>query len=467
MAYEVTKASLNVVLEPYVAPTYFEVTKASLNVVLMVGAMPEMTQLTMLAAAELDASVSVTQLTTLGVVELKPLPLPIPVVPDIPLRETWSYSTVLNIAEKGTEQRAALWAYPKCGMKFTAILIGEIDRRVAYDLIARLIGQVFNYPLYMYSAKMAVAAAIGDTKLYFTPSSTNLRDGEMVALFDPALERTHLVTLATVDADGGTLASPLAFDVPANWLICPAPFFRLMPNADFTMNNIDGEIELTLVGSSVRPVLRPNQSGSLLTTYDGMVVLDKRPLADDKVDTEFNRNVTWLDTGAVTPVAFMAWKAAYISGDRAFKVERPAGLDYWRAFASYTRGRQKPFLVPTYRNDLPLASTPALSATTLVTSNYGFKEYSGSLAYRYVRIQSTAGVIYRRVEDVRLNYDPTTGVPVSANILLDASIGAGVGANANMVVSFANTCRMDSDTIALDHEAVDTIVNITIRAVEA
>jgi hypothetical protein len=393
-----------------------------------------------------------------------PIPLPLPIVPEVPVKETWEWKTIINIAERNKEQRSALRAHPRTNMSFSAYILNDSDRRDVYQMMFKYIGMTFNYPIYVYSTKLSAAAITGETKLYFDPAATNLRDNEVVALFDRQLDKTMLLTLSTVDADGGTLTSPLQFDVPEHFLICPAPAF-LVKSPSFSMNSIDGDFTLSLEGAQVRDVLRPNQSSALLTTVDSLLVLDKRPLANSGNKEDFDQNITWLDNEVANPEPRTSWSYPSISGDRSYLIHRPLDLDYWRAVSSYMKGKQKTFLLPTFRNDLPLYETPVLGATEFKSSNFQFSEFWRSKSWKYLRIQSDAGTIYRKINEVITNYD-TSGQPVSITVKLSASIGAGAGSNSNMVVSFVNTCRLDDDKVVIEHDYVDSVITLKIRAVE-
>jgi len=445
----------------YVIPA--RITQVPLLVVNLPNQPTRVTQLPFLVVSLPAQGAFVTQVPHLVVWTPTPIPLPLPIVPEMPVMETWEWKTTLNIAERNKEQRSALRAHPRMGMSFDAYILNDQDRQTVYQMLFKYIKQTFNYPMYHYSVKLDAAASAGATKLFFNPAHTDLRDGEVVALFDPHLEKTYYLILGAVDADGANLTTALPYDVPEYFMICPAPRF-LIQNPSFSMNSVDGGLTMNLEGAQVRNVLRADQS-TTLTLIDGMPLLEVRPLADSSVDENFDQNITWVDNKIANPEPKTNWFSPLISGEREFLVHRPAGLDFWRAFANALRGRQNPFLLPTFREDLPLYSTPALGATSFQTSNVQFFDFWRSKAWRYVRIQSDAGVIYRKINEVTDHYD-ADGNPIYMTVKLSASIGAGAGANSNMVISFVNTVRLDSDTITLEHGPVDTVLSMKVRMIE-
>jgi hypothetical protein len=114
-------------------------------------------------------STRVTQIPVLPVIVPKPIPLPLPVVPEVPVREIWQWKTVVNIFEKGKEQRTALRGAPRMSQQFSAFVMDDTDYRDAYGMMLKYVSRVFNYPMYHYWSQMDAAASIGDTKLYFNP----------------------------------------------------------------------------------------------------------------------------------------------------------------------------------------------------------------------------------------------------------------------------------------------------------
>jgi len=158
------------------------------------------------------------------------------------------------------------------------------------------------------------------------------------------------------------------------------------------------------------------------------------------------------------------WQVPFISGKREFLLNRPSDFDYWRGVADYMKGRQNPFLLPTFRNDLPVINEPALSATVFVSSNVQFFKFWRQRTYSYIRIQTNNGVIYRKVKEVTVNYDGD-GNPLSVNVILSSALGAVAGDNIIKLVSFMNICRLDNDEIVLNHGDLQSVLSFDITTV--
>lgn len=406
--------------------------------------------------------VRLTQTVPLSVWLPTPIPFPEPVVPEVPITEAWEWKTAVNTFESGREQRSALRGRPRVSMSLTFNL-DDSEYRDSYERLLKCVSQVFNYPMYVHSTQLTAASSSGTYKLYFDPAKTDLRAGEPIAIFDPHLDKTYMMNIATVDVDGATLIDPLANNVPEYFLVCPAPRFRVNLPA-MGMASMSGAINLDMIGAQTRDILRPGQS-TTVTKIDGMPLIDHRPLANGDVPQSFSQDVTWIDNDIADPIVRMSWYAPVISSQLSYLVHRSNGFDYWRAIAAELKGRQKPFLVPSFRNDLPVIEQPALGATQFKTDSIQFFTIWRSKAWRYIRIQSNAGVLYRKINEVLANYD-SDGQPVSLTIKLDSSIGADAGRNVNMVVSFVNTVRLSDDQITIEHDYADSIITFKTRMVE-
>ena len=390
----------------------------------------------------------------------RPVPFPNVIVPEMPLNETWEWLTAVSIKDNGREQRSALREVPRTKLKVNAITLDEFDRREAYDILWKYQGKTFSWPMYQYGAFLQ-AATQGSTTLYFNPALTDLRLGEMAALFDPHTGETHYVEVDSLSVDGCELVEPLSFDVGSGWQICPAVSSRMIGPGSLTLGSVSGDLRLDLENMGHRDFQRVDGSG-LLSTYDGYVLLDKRPLIN--ADNEYSRNVSWVDNGTGVPLPETKWRMNFSSGKRSFSFNRYQDMDYWRAFADFIRGQQKAFIHPTFFDDLPLESQPALGATELVTTNIQAHEYLFGRLNKYIRVERQNGVIFRRIDDRRLIYD-ANGDPIALRLYLNQNIGSTSGSNVISKISFAPLTRLNSDVVSLRHESLDTTITFDTRTV--
>lgn len=416
------------------------------------------TQLPLLVLSLAVQPVRVTQLPVLVAYSSLPpaAPLPNEVVPDVPVTETWSWLTTINVFNNGNEQRSALRITPRVGQSFGALILSEKDRREVFNLLRHYVDKEMIYPMYHYSTHLTAAASASDDRIYFNPALTDIRLHENIALINPQDMIVKYHTVAAVHSDGVTLASALGYDAGAYYMVSPAPTFRIPQTVGLGMNTVDGDLSLSMETTRPRDLVRPG-SAVVLPTLFGYNLLDKRPLAD--ADENFDKGTEWLDNGIGIPSPRSYWSAPLVSGKRSFLLNRNADFDFWRTFLDEIKGRRGAFLFPTYFDDLPLATVPALGANTLVTTNQEIFNYWRNPSYQYLRIETANGVIYRRINEVLLNFNAQT-----ASVRLNAAIGGSVGDNVITRISHMYICRLGSDTVTLTHNHLNSILTAQIEA---
>lgn len=391
----------------------------------------------------------------------RPVPLPVALVPETPVTEVWSFLAVVNSSDNGKEQRVALRNAPRYSLRFSFLILGDYDRRQVFDLLYKYQGIEFIYPLFHYSTPVEKTPS-GAMELYFDVTQTDMRAGEQISIYDPFAETLRYAEIATVEADGVTLAEPLPEAILAGCYVAPATPFRIPELVGLRMNTVAGEAIIRIESTRPRAFQRIDGS-SLLTMLGNTVVLDRRPMND--VSDELDHGVRWSDSGTSIPAANVKWRAALAVGNRRYRYNRFKDSDYWRAFADAMKGRRGSFLLPTFFDDLPLAAAPALNAAQIVTSNIQADEYLSNRAYKFLRIERMNGkVTFHNVVDKKMNYT-VEGDPVSIDVRIAPSLGNTAGDNIIKLVSFAILSRLNDDNITIEHGQADSVISIPFKAV--
>lgn len=394
----------------------------------------------------------------------KPVPLPKPIIPDMPLLESWGWLTVVGRAHKGQEWRSRLREVPRYKLQMNAVILDEIDRRNTYNMMMRYLKTIFIYPLFQYNTELTAAAAITATKIFCTTSRSDFRAGEFVAVFDPDLESVSYLEVSSVDSDGVNLVSPLTFAIPTYWQICPAINFRIAPTVGIVMKSIEGSFSLVMESTSPRVFQRPGAAPTL-TTIDGILIVPERSLADNDVPETFNFGVVWYDNNTSVPDNLNQWNNPRVSSKLSFLFDRKTEIDYWRAIIDTMKGQQNVALFPTFRDDLPLRADIALNATVFTTNNIDFFIWWLDINYRYLMIDTANGMKYRRVISVDPHYD-ANGDPDYLSVTLAVSIGNTAGDNDIRRISYMNLYRLNDDSITLTHFDLETQIDLPIMAVD-
>lgn len=432
----------------------------------------DVTQIPVLVVALPEQDTSVTQIVLNPVIFQKQVPPPFDLqtgivgdglVPEVPVTEVWRYASTVSVTESGREQRMRLRKWPRYSISFRLLILSDLDRYELFNMLFKYQYEEIVYPFYQYSTVVAAEAAQGATRLYFDPARTDMRDGEELAVFEPGTGRTWFASIAAVESDGASLSEPLVRDMPAGAYVCPALRSRFPSPSALRIDTVTGDITLRLETTAYRPFQRID-GNSLLTKLNGVVILDKNPLAG--ASDELSQNVNWLETKQSEPLGIAKWTSAFSFGERQYSYNRFTESDYWRAFIDHCGGKQGTFLLPTFADDLSLIEVPPLGAQLLTTGNIHADEYMRATTYRYVRIETANGVLYRSITGRFLNYDDS-GDPVSLSFGLNQAIGSDSGDNVIRRISFMYLVRLDDDDITVTHYNVNSVIEIRTKAVMA
>lgn len=385
--------------------------------------------------------------------------------PDPPVSEQWAWLTDVIENRDGSEQRIALRGTPRRTIKYGFMLESEAERRRQYNRWFKSLPTRLVIPYYQYSTALIQDSAAGESKLYFDPARTDLRDGEFAIVYEAQTDAGYLVKIGTVDADGATLDAPLTFSATADMIIAPAFTSRLFDNTGFTMKYVTGNIQVQAESLVARSSFTRPGSTAVIPTFDGLPVLDIRPISQGDVPEVFDANYEVIDGITGVQDIFTSWPHPAVGTTRKWTIRRlqnPGEMDWWRDFLDGAKGRQNPFLMPTWFADLYAAEAPALSSTqlTLQASDYSAL-YFPYEAYKRLQIETAAGIIWRKVVSCSENEDGTT------TLELDAAFGATAEDVDIQKISFLNLVRLSTDTVSLTHERIRTRIELTTRTIDS
>lgn len=373
--------------------------------------------------------------------------VPVILVPEVPITETWVYASAFVKNYDGTEQRATLrdepvsiYGYDYVFDKERAELYREIFDRVRTSLML---------PIYAYASVLKESAEFTST-LVLNPDTGDIRAGDEVLCLTPD-EEYLTATVASVGTDDITLYDAIADFLPAGTWVVPMREVYIADDNGISMRSIAGQSRISYTTATRRAIKRPGVAGGVVPTYDDIPLLDKRPLADDDVNEMFAGSTVRITDAVDVGVASVAtWKMPTINGARSFLVDRMTEMDFWREFADTTKGRRGSFLMPTFRADLTPVS---VSGVNLRVAGVHFAAWAKHDSYARLRLETSAGVVYRKVMAAVRDGGETV-------ITLD-SAPPGVVER----VSFLNRVRLASDAFKWQHIETQSMVTIEVVTV--
>jgi hypothetical protein len=131
-------------------------------------------------------------------------------------------------------------------------------------------------------------------------------------------------------------------------------------------------------------------TGATVNTLGGTPLLEPLPIvrgagAEDRPDG----NVDMLDAGARVQPEW-SFSIADILRQHDFQVGTIVERQYWKAFFHAIKGRQKVFLLPTYRNDFDAIAVAGANITAYYDTEASFTLFGG---HNWVRIVDTSGAL--------------------------------------------------------------------------
>lgn len=385
--------------------------------------------------------------------------------PEQPVEESWHWMSNIITGWDSTEQRISVRRQPRRRIEYGFILDDQYDRQREYDRWYNKIGTSIIIPFYQYSTRITQDSAVSATKIYFDPDYTDVRDAELVVIYRPSTDESFLLRLDEVEADGATLDSPLTYGIDRRDIVAPA-FDSILDNRTGPqMTSVAGSINVSAWVKEFRSSFDRPESAVVLTEFDDLTVLDKRPIVRSPAAEVFDVNSTEVDSPSGVFDHEVSWLHPMVGGIRQFTIPRtlhPEEMDYWRDFLTAIKGKREPFLMPTFRRDLFLSEYPDPGDEEIIIegANYG-SQYWVHDTYKRLQLENSAGeIIYRKVTSVE-------DVPGElTKLYLDSPLPISLLWSSDFIISFLNKVRLATDQIKLTHWSMYTILELAVRTTD-
>ena len=188
---------------------------------------------------------------------------------------------------------------------------------------------------------------------------------------------------------------------------------------------------------SVEPV---NLEADDLPNFDGYDVLDEPPVVFSDLGGSLSQMMDFIDNGfgafkLETEETYSRWRGTVGFGDydRGVRWSR-------RQFLHRMRGKDRPFLLPTWKNDLAIVSN-ALAGSAILTVQR-LTDTASDLVGRYIQIDTGSGFLYRKINSASVG---------ASSIALTLNTSHGQPLFTDMVGSFMHLVRFDQDSFDIVH----------------
>ena len=395
-----------------------------------------------------------------------------PTMPEVPVRETWSWLTDTHISVDGSEQRVGLRRVPRRQQSTKLVFDDEATLREQYRILLGASGRLF-VPYWQYASTLSAPIVAGATSISFDTGACDVRDDEYVLIIADQL--SLLVQLDAVGAASATLKAAINVDVPKGAVVVAIYPSLLSNGVSLGRAAYDGHGSMNLRSDATYPKSSFQRPGSTaaLTMLEGEVVLTQRPIVDGDVNHIFDTGQDMDDAKTGLVQLTLNWDFTKVDQGVTFKVRRVGlqdcgggtgveAFDYWRLFFDTMKGSLGTFLMPTYRPDQVLFSPMGAGTSSAVFYGPTYAEdFYPIPAYRYLAFETAAGTHYAKVTGASKDVDGNTSVSFTP------SVPVGEGWLDVSKVSYMTKLRLAEDKVELEHFQLDTFINFIVRTAKA
>lgn len=358
-----------------------------------------------------------------------------------PMVERLQWETEVLTAYDGSEQRIRLREFPRRTFEFGFAAEGKLRRRLETSIYGWG-ARSWALPVWPDGERLTSTATSGASSITVTTTNRDYRVGGLVMLLadDGAYEVHEILSLA---AGSLTIKSVLASTwTTGSCTVYPVRLAKL-PDAHgfarFTHDAVYGIARMEATDNSAWT------AATETTTHLGYPVLTERPNWVEDIGIEYERKVQTLDFGTGRRRYVDQSGVPNILQTHRWMLESKARIAAYRAWLYARAGRLNAIWVPTWTDDLIVASTVASAATTIDIEAIDYtKRISSSIHRKDIRIELTNGTVYYR----RITGSQEISATIE-RISINSSLGVDVPAANFKTISFISLCRLDSDGVEL------------------
>jgi len=376
-------------------------------------------------------------------------------IPEMPVEESWQWLTNNMRGVDGTEQRVSLrGTMPRIEQKVKYVVQTLQGIRKFQQNIYTSQGRAWM-PEFQYSVFLDAPSAAGATKIYYNNDHIDIRENERVLIYSES-GQSAVVQIRRIDSDGATLVSPLRIGVNESFKVTSGSAAILDEGFSLGRKSVDTNAEFKMTGrfQRVRATLSNPAKPVELEMYQGRVVLNRRPLANEDVVDSVATGNDIFDNNTGVFDALTLWEQSKVTTNVSilFNRYKIGELDYFKAVFDEIQGASRKFWLPSFRNDLQAVGTSSGGVVTVEDVEYATVLYSMK-NYRFLQVQLANGSVYNLAVTSAVSLDgnsrlTTTGMPIDTQTITR--------------ISFLRPVRMANDEVQLKHFFNETLLSFSV-----
>lgn len=358
--------------------------------------------------------------------------------------ETLTWATDILQSESGVEQRRAIRLAPR--REFEAPMLVEGRERQLLDLALFGWGaRVWALPVWPDIQLLGQSIATGATSITCATAGRDFRAGGLALLRGESAFVVEVVEVLSVNPDGLTLKRPTQQDWPAGTRLYPARSaqFTEQPSSTRLTDRLDRlDTRFLVVEPCDWPAVMP------ATFYRGWPVLEQRPDESEDLTRSYQRLLLSLDSGAALPLSTDTAGRAFALLQHRWLLAGRTEQGAFRSLLYALNGRHRAVWLSTHADDLTLVAIVTDVATTLDVASIGYTRFGQARpGRRDIRIELVDGTVFHR----RIGGSTELSADVE-RLSIDSTLGVQVTPEQVVRISWLTLCRLDSDSIEIQHE---------------
>ncbi len=358
------------------------------------------------------------------------------------LLERLQFRTDAIVSEDYTTQTRATRLTPRRSFEYSLGADKLLRQRFVHAAYVRGAGSWY-LPTWVDGVVLQGAAAAASDTILATANGRAFVAGGPLLIQSPDLATFELVEIAAVNASTIQLAGALAGSYPRGSFVYPC--LKAMLDLQFSQSAFTSSAAYGRVKFNV---MEPNPFTAYAwpTTYRGFPVLLDRP----ETTRDPESVVQWMLDGVDDEIGIPSFRdpvgVPLYRQAHDWKFRTRAEIDRFRGMAYALEGKQKSLWVPTWADDLTLHANLTAGQVAMQVKRVGATALLAKTNRRDVRIQTTAGVYYRRISNA---VDPGSGA--FETLTLDSALPAALTLANVVQISFMALCRSESDNFEFNY----------------
>lgn len=380
----------------------------------------------------------------------------------------YGWTTDILIARSGVEQRIALRQSPRTeiAMEFLSDSY-EDTQQWRYEMFSAL-DDAWFVPMWAEAEKITEAITPGaalvkaDFTLMDDTLGSNGTTSSMMLLHPNGVTyEIHDFSLPRSATQASLATATVVNTYPLGSTIVPVEECYIDNNSGYASESVNAaHVSVKLIAKYNN--LLVGKGAVALPEYQGVPVLDKRPISHNAQDT-FWENISRLDFGHKVQLKSEQGRSN-IASQRKYKISTREDRQWFKLFLATVTGRQKTFYCSTFREDMTVVSQPTVGGSTFTVSEAssvadGWK-FSG--AHQSLSIETADGVTQYRT----LYGDGTVDNGNGTHTVYVTTPFTGTSDGSTIVkVSFLELVRMQADEVRLTYDHDGSIIDLPVRTI--